>query len=133
MGTQFHLRSRQHYWLRIFDAWDFLNEAAFNGEMVRPKIMVWEKLYYKDRTAKGYKDGKKITVLGAYTPSQNTIFLWWKGGNKLETLYHEMVHQYVDEVLMRDNVSHGPVFQEAYKDGLENIVKYLRKRNKNIV
>lgn len=108
------------YKLRIFDAWDFLNDAAFDGEMTRPKIVVWEHLYCRDTK------GRKVKLSGAYEPSTSRIFIWWKCKAALHTLYHEMVHQYAVEILEAD-IGHSPAYWELYDEGYEKINKYIKK------
>lgn len=100
--------------LRVIDAWDYLNDIAFDSEMTRPKIVVWDDLEI-------IRKGKKYPLDGAYDPHKRKIWLYYGDKNKLETLFHEMVHQFVYDILGDIRSEHGKVFQEVYKEGLRRI------------
>lgn len=114
--------------LRVIDAWDYLNERCFDGEMIRPRIVVWAKLFMQVKK-------NKIDLNGAYDKDKNTIWLRYGIEDMLGTLYHEMCHQYKTEVLLDDaGGDHGKVFYEVYEEGIRRLLRlsvgdgrYMRK------
>ena len=105
--------------LRVIDAWDYLNDKAFDGWMVRPRILVWAQLEILSR-------GKKIHLLGAYDNQKNTIWLRYGEPDMVETLFHEMCHQFCWEVLGESHEKHGEIFKSVYRKGLEKLNKELK-------
>lgn len=122
VSAEVEQRSPKRWWLRIWDAWDYLNDHAFGGELVKPSIEVWENIWQQDENRKKYR------LEGCYLPGTGTIILWYKGTHVLETLYHEMVHQYMHEVL-GGKTGHPPEYWEEYVEGFININKHLRREN----
>ena len=108
--------------LRVVDAWDFLNEHAFNDELVRPSLKVSYRIFQKS-------NGKRHQLLGAYGDSiqyGKTIFIsHLHDENPVESLFHEMVHQYQDEVLDSDYTTHGKEFKEIYAEAQERLCASL--------
>jgi len=101
--------------LRVIDAWDYLNDRAFGGAMTRPKIAVQEELISIHKK-------EKFPLHGAYDEKKHKIWLNHKSAGKLETLYHEMCHQYMHEVLEEEKFwQHGKVFALVYKKGIEKL------------
>ena len=101
--------------LRVVDAWEYLNEKAFDSSLSKPTIAVWAQLY---ATAKGGKSA----LHGAYDDKKAKIWLLHNDEHKLETLYHEMCHQFMHEVLGEEKFyTHGKVFKEVYQKGLERL------------
>ncbi len=88
---------------RLAREWDELNWALFRNRMRRPLIEVVD-----DRS-----------VLGRWRAGQRTIALSLPGILRgawletIETLKHEMAHQYVDEVLGGEERPHGPRFRQV--------------------
>lgn len=112
----------QQILLRVIDAWDYLNEVAFKGELTRPLFKVDSRLF-------SYIQDGKEPLYGGYDTSKRKIYLLWKDKHKLETLYHEMCHQFIHEFYGEKKAySHGKLFKEVYKKGLEMLeargVKY---------
>ena len=101
---------------RLIDAWDYLNEKAFGGEMVRPRFRVEYRLFLKHQ-------GRKYLMYGAYF--NGTIYISWlhDAESKLETLFHEMCHQYICEILDEHWAGHGKLFKEVYARGLEKLTQ----------
>jgi hypothetical protein len=98
--------------LRVIDAWDYMNDLLFNGEMARPKIVVWAKLHMVVK-------GKRYDLRGAYDPKKHQIWLLHGDKDSLETMFHEMIHQYLAEVLGESETAHGALFWEVYNEKLE--------------
>ena len=101
--------------------WRYLNDACFDGEMHHAKIHCF----------RGSLWGVQGQLLvGCYHPGSGEILLHvgtykedHRGGS-LEALYHEMVHQYIDEVLMDfEAADHGLLFKQVYRNGLEKLNK----------
>jgi hypothetical protein len=101
--------------LRVVDAWEYLNTKAFGGELAKPTIVVWEDLYLTSKKT-------RHKLHGAYDEKKAKIWLSHDDPQKLETLYHEMVHQFMFEVLGEEKFdSHGEVFKSVYNKGLERL------------
>lgn len=110
-------------------AWRFLNDVCFEGELTHSKILCF----------KGSLWGHAGNLLvGAYHCDSSEILLHTgvhsaeNPGGTLETLYHEMVHQYINEVLdaTYDGADHGRLFHETYNIGLERLDRWLRRWSK---
>ena len=117
--------------LNLNDAWEFLNDKAFNGEMVHPRILAHNIILGADLDG----GSEKEVLFGAYQDgggSRGEILLLKKLKDEylLETLYHEMCHQFVYEVLLNDKVQHGQMFNEIYKEGLQRLQKCLLRKSK---
>lgn len=123
VSAEINVRSNKTWWLRIWDAWDWLNDVAFHGELTKPKIEVWANLYQAYPNDKN----KKYRLNGCFLPDSNKILLWYKGEAVLQTLYHEMVHQHMWEVV-DEYIGHGSEFWYEYGAGMERINKHLRKK-----
>ncbi len=99
-------------------AWRFLNEQAFDGELERAKIHVYKGVVC---------DHRGQMLVGAYHPDSGEILLHTgalvdiHAGGVLETLYHEMCHQYIEELHPDDRTEHGPLFWEIYYDGIRKL------------
>lgn len=99
-------------------AWRFLNEVAFGDELSHAKIHVYKGLLY---------DGSGGILMGCYHPNSGEILLHTgkavevHEGGVLEALYHEMVHQYIDEVYPGNKTEHGPLYWDIYNDGLREL------------
>lgn len=107
--------------LRIVDAWDYLNDVCFDGEMIRPTFKVWLNLQMVTK-------GKKYKLLGCYdkSPKEKKGIIWisykHEDNSQLETLFHEMVHQYINEVLDDKNYHHhGTLFWDIYYERMERL------------
>lgn len=110
--------------------WDFFNEEAFEGVMVRPAILV----YRQAIEAATKINGKPTYMYGAYHPpgtmfTRGEILLWGSVELKYlyDTLVHEMAHQYVHEILLEPNVHHGQLWKDVYLEALERLDKLVRK------
>lgn len=99
-------------------AWRFLNETAFDSELSHAKIHVYKGLLFDDAGG---------LLMGCYHPNSGEILLHTgraveaHAGGALEALYHEMVHQYIDEVYPGNKTEHGPLYREIYDDGLRKL------------
>jgi len=101
-------------------AWRFINEQCFDGELVNAAIHCFSGTIWGDKGQRLY---------GTYHISGNEILLhtgWYAHEHvegPLETLYHEMVHQYIEQVLdaSDDYADHGKLFWGLYYDGLERL------------
>jgi hypothetical protein len=100
-------------------AWKYLNEVCFGEEMAPPKILCYHATIWGS-------DAHDEVLAGTYhIPSSEIMvhvgqYVDWNDGGALETLYHEMVHQYINEVLdaSKENPDHGALFNEVYESGL---------------
>ena len=108
-------------------AWRILNEVCFDDELSSAKIHAFRSTIY------GWKEAE--VLIGAYHPDSSEILVHIGGyvnmheGGILEALYHEMVHQYIEEVLMdRDSAPHGKLFKDIYNNGLERLCRYTKRR-----
>lgn len=100
-------------------AWDYLNKVAFGGQMTRPKIMAF----------RGCIESEVGLLLGCYHLGSSELMIHVgsfhehpKSKGILETLYHEMCHQFKHEILLDDTGGdHGKVFKEIYLEGLRRL------------
>ena len=117
-------------------AWRYINDVCFAGEMIKPKILAFQ--------GSLWTNNKDELLVGAYHIGSGEILLHvgsYKDdhrGGVLEALYHEMVHQYIDEVLLdsqREYKDHGKLFHEVYREGLLklNTKKSLIKKIKEMI
>lgn len=118
LGGQLQQLIPMNKFLRVVDAWDYLNDVCFKGEMARPKIVVWAELH-------GFENGKKIPLDGAYSIETSKIWLRHGSRHLLESLYHEMCHQFIGEILGDKYQKHGELFNEVYVKGIELLEKKL--------
>ena len=101
-------------------AWRYINDVCFGGEMAKPTILAFSGPLWS---------ANKELLVGCYHPNSGEILLHVGSygdhheGGILESLYHEMVHQYIDEVLGDDGhyKDHGKVFWEVYGEGLRKL------------
>lgn len=101
-------------------AWRYLNDVCFGGELAPPKILCYHATIWANM------DSQKEILAGTYHIPSSEIMVHvgeytdWNEGGPLETLYHEMVHQYINEVLdaSKEGPDHGPLFKEIYESGL---------------
>ena len=99
-------------------AWRFFNEQCFDGELSSAKIHVYKGILY---------DNRGEPLVGCYHPNSGEILLHTgkmveaHEGGVLEALYHEMVHQYIDEVYPGNQTVHGALYWEIYNDGLRKL------------
>jgi hypothetical protein len=108
-------------------AWRYINEVAFDDELNPAKIHAFRgTLWGPDRDQ---------VLVGAYHIDSGEILLHtgsWvdeHDGGVLEALYHEMVHQYIEEVLLdQESSPHGKVYREVYNEGLEKICRKVTKK-----
>ena len=92
-------------WVRKLHVWwDHYNEAYLDGALARPVILLsnsTHSLGHWDRS------GRSISISSTHIESHA-----WE--DVLDTLRHEMAHQYVDDVSgAADETAHGPAFREA--------------------
>ena len=79
-------------------AWRYINRVAFDDELCLAKIHAYKGTLYAH-------DGVHVLV-GSYHLDSSEILLHTGSyvdahdGGSLEALYHEMVHQYINEVLL---------------------------------
>ena len=84
--------------------YDTLNHTIFNGRLVRPTILKSR----NTRLAGHYNYGGLSPAYMAFTDDTGSRAM--RG-----TVYHEMIHQYLDEYLgIEDNGDHGDQFWLAY-------------------
>lgn len=90
--------------LYLQDRYDYLNQHLFGNTLRRPKF----EIHGRSRSlAVWFRVYRLISV-------QRKIFRLPKDGQLLNTLAHEMAHQYVDEVLqVRGEDAHGPTWQST--------------------
>ena len=99
-------------------AWRYLNEVAFDGELSHAKIHVYRGILYDDQ-------GNPLA--GCYHPNSGEILLHTgimvdhHEGGVLEALYHEMVHQFIEECYWGNKTIHGPLYWDVYNDGIRKI------------
>ena len=88
---------------RVYDA---LNETVFAGLLYRP--IIWNNRNRHMYAA--YEAG--ITV-----PSIISVNLRHINGNNVRSIvYHEMIHQYLEEYLnIEEKIHHGPIFWKHYR------------------
>jgi hypothetical protein len=115
-------------------AWNYLNDAAFAGEMKKPCILAYRSLIFSHT-----ERGNKAYLFGAYHPPQNgvqgypseiLVFRRLTKEDQLETLYHEMCHQFCHEILGEPNTGHGPLFWNIYNEGVIRLAKAKKKASK---
>ena len=97
--------------MSLYKMWEWFNYHCFDGELVRPNILLY----------KSVKIGDDV-VLGAYHPSLG-IYISYEAKNEpsyAEVLYHEMCHQFACQEY--DHYGHGPVFWEIYEEGIKRIL-----------
>ena len=109
-------------------AWEILNDVCFDGELIRPRIYAYNTLIESPSTTK-----ERVFLLGAYQHGcddhRNEILIWNRLGHldKLEALYHEMVHQYLHEVLEEHGGGHPATYYEIYDEGVNKLCQYTKK------
>lgn len=105
-GEREQIASELHdAWVRKLHVWwDHYNEVYLGGMLARPVIVLSDSghtLGFWDRSR------RSIAISAAHIVSHA-----WE--DVLDTLRHEMAHQYVDDVLHPDGeAAHGPAFREA--------------------
>jgi hypothetical protein len=88
----------------LLATWKTLNQAYFRGQLVAPQIAL---VTGRHRLGAWRVDVRAIEI-------SRPLVLEQPWGVVVEVLKHEMAHQYVHEVLGRnDEGPHGPAFQEA--------------------
>lgn len=108
--------------MRLPQVWEYFNEVAFGGHMVRPPIFLYKSLAIQVKK-------KQYEVFGAYA-GKPTWGIWLsKEGLKdiYETLYHEMCHQFLEEIEGEIEHGHGERFKTVYNKGLERLMKTKKK------
>lgn len=85
----------------VIKIYDRLNAHNFGGVMNRPVI-----LFSRTKTLDGFYDGMTMQFNLADTKGYVAV---------TELIYHEMVHQYVQEFLELDQVNHGNRFKQEYR------------------
>jgi hypothetical protein len=101
------------------NAWEYLNERAFDGCMRKPAIYAYHAGIWhgKEPLAGCYHWPSG----GSWDRSEILVSKRLNDMGMLETLFHEMCHQYIHEVLLRPDVAHGKVFKEVYNEGLRRL------------
>jgi predicted SprT family Zn-dependent metalloprotease len=88
--------------------WEILNITNFGASLERPVIK-----FNRSRRHDGSYDGNTMRFNLADTKGFAAV---------VELVYHEMVHQYIYDVLDIEH-DHGPVFQEHYRKFLTDDIQ----------
>lgn len=100
--------------MMLHKVWEYLNAVAFRGEMTRPPIFLYEKIHM--RVNRGWSP---VEVHGAYDPTLGLYISKDDPAEVYETLYHEMCHQFIWEILGDYKAGHGQLFKDVYNKGIE--------------
>lgn len=88
--------------------WDILNITNFGNSLERPVIR-----FSRMRKTDGTYDGVTMRFNLADTKGFSAV---------VELVYHEMIHQYIYDVLDLEH-DHGPIFQEHYRKFLTDDIQ----------
>lgn len=105
MSEDFETRERRLAWVKeLTETWRYFNRTYLGGILKRPSVHISDADSYLGSWDKA---SRIIRISSAHILRDP-----WLG--VLDTLRHEMAHQFVDEIMQgRDTAPHGPTFQMA--------------------